>query len=759
MKPPKYASKKYQNTLKLLEQSVNLNEAMKDGLGSLGPLDKIRFERTLDSLKLKANMLGFLEAMEGGEVKGVSGDKLRIYSNWLTDAGNKNYPIYNHNAMRHINWFHKKFHGVEPAIADSIKRKMLRSLYLEAKDRADISNVKNIVLAGGGAKALSLTGSIKSLESHGADLEIKRVAGTSGGAIIAMMYASGYTAKDLEAVIKENEFGLFTIGSRFDNTIFNQWTATFSREKKSDLLHSLSDNRVAHYYHDRLMEHLAEKIKNHDDLRLKPLKSILGNSFSKDGKTLASQLSKLPNADTYFHSIVDILGPENLIAIDGASQAATMKKFEYLQAQPSLMLYSTPRKAIVNAMRHRSGQDIARGFFSDLVYNKLKYYPREELRVAFHGEEYRYDQDKTVSQSDLRNITFKQWQKLHEVYPERIKELHISVSIKRPFLERFEESDGNYSYDAYKHEDVSFENPEFCDMSVVDAVRISMNLPPIYQEYKFKLNGKEYFGSDGGLKSNMSLATFDDKYPTDETIGVFYKTEKELASAMDVERMLALPRKEKEILHEIDELNELEESKNIQLKTIDDALANNKLMSHDEIVYLDIERNGVIDEIIEIGGRLAATHKELQVVKNKSFNKGLAYNFGLYIQNKRVDDLGASYNWGRLAMVNTRDVGTADFKLSLKEKSEQIRYGEAAMDSLLNGSYCLENHFLYHHIDATRNKLITGELKNIKGLSSDVDNHVLSFLPSETEIVQDYGPSDNVDVQFVLDEMTRKARR
>ena len=760
MKPPNHASEKYINTLKLLDQSTKLNNAIKEGVSSLGKLDALRFERTLESLTLKANMLGFLEAMTGGEVNGLSDDAIRLYSSWLADdqMESSDYPFENSDAMQHLHWFHEKMHNEPPSARDGFKRKVLRSLYLEGKDRADISKVKNLVLAGGGAKALSLTGAIKSLENHGAGVNIKRVAGTSGGAIIALTYAAGYSAKELESVIKDNEFGLFTLGSRFDNTVLNQWTASFSREKKSDLLHSLSDNKVAHYYHDRLMENLAASIKKNTDVRLKPLQNILGHSFEKDGKVLAAQLSKLPNPDTYFHSITEILGSAELVAIDGASQSATKSNFTHLQSQASLMLYSSPKKAIVNAMRHRSGQDIARGFFSDLVYNKLKYFPREELRVVFHGEEYRYDPEKTVSQAELRSINFSQWQKLHEIYPDTIKELHISVSIKRPFFKRFKHDENGHSYDTYKHEDISFENEEFSEMPVVDAVRMSMNLPPIYQEYKFKLNGREYSGSDGGLKSNMSLATFDNKYNTDETIGVFYKTERELAAAMDVERMLALPRKEKAIKEEINNLEEMEREQSVALREVDHTLAQSFQGDESELHALNDKRNETLDSLMEIGGRMSAVQKELQVVQNKSFKRGIGYAFGLHIQGKREDDLGASYNLGRLAMINTRDVSTADFKLSLKEKTEQFRYGEAAMDSLLSGSYCLENHFLYHHIDATRNKIITEELKNIQGLGSDIDDHSLSFLPSPVAIIQEYDEPEPEDVQNVIDSMRRKTR-
>ena len=123
MKPPNHASEKYINTLKLLDQSTKLNNAIKEGVSSLGKLDALRFERTLESLTLKANMLGFLEAMTGGEVNGLSDDAIRLYSSWLADdqMESSDYPFENSDAMQHLHWFHEKMHNLELPLFNSQK--------------------------------------------------------------------------------------------------------------------------------------------------------------------------------------------------------------------------------------------------------------------------------------------------------------------------------------------------------------------------------------------------------------------------------------------------------------------------------------------------------------------------------------------------------------------------------------------------------------------------------------------------------------
>ncbi|MDI6586919.1 patatin-like phospholipase family protein, partial [Bacillus subtilis] len=57
------------------------------------------------------------------------------------------------------------------------------------------------VFSGGGVKGIALAGAYVVLEVKG--FRFKRVAGTSAGAIIAALIASGYTSKEIHALIEE----------------------------------------------------------------------------------------------------------------------------------------------------------------------------------------------------------------------------------------------------------------------------------------------------------------------------------------------------------------------------------------------------------------------------------------------------------------------------------------------------------------------------------------------------------------------------
>lgn len=61
-----------------------------------------------------------------------------------------------------------------------------------------------LVLSGGGAKGFAHIGVLKALEENG--IRVDYIAGTSMGAIIGGLYASGYTANELDSIINKTDF-------------------------------------------------------------------------------------------------------------------------------------------------------------------------------------------------------------------------------------------------------------------------------------------------------------------------------------------------------------------------------------------------------------------------------------------------------------------------------------------------------------------------------------------------------------------------
>ena len=68
-----------------------------------------------------------------------------------------------------------------------------------------------LVLSGGGAKGFAHIGVLKTLDSLG--VRIDHVAGTSMGAVIGSLYASGYSGKQLDSIFNAeiNKMSLFNV--------------------------------------------------------------------------------------------------------------------------------------------------------------------------------------------------------------------------------------------------------------------------------------------------------------------------------------------------------------------------------------------------------------------------------------------------------------------------------------------------------------------------------------------------------------------
>lgn len=72
---------------------------------------------------------------------------------------------------------------------------------------------RNLVLEGGGVKGAAYAGALAALDAHGQLASIERVAGTSAGAITALMVAVGYTPAEIHDVVLQVDLGDFRDGS------------------------------------------------------------------------------------------------------------------------------------------------------------------------------------------------------------------------------------------------------------------------------------------------------------------------------------------------------------------------------------------------------------------------------------------------------------------------------------------------------------------------------------------------------------------
>jgi NTE family protein len=76
-------------------------------------------------------------------------------------------------------------------------------------------SIENLVFEGAGIRGIAFSGAIQELESKGVLPAIKRVGGTSAGAITALMISLGYNAAELTAIIGQTNFKKFNDGRFF----------------------------------------------------------------------------------------------------------------------------------------------------------------------------------------------------------------------------------------------------------------------------------------------------------------------------------------------------------------------------------------------------------------------------------------------------------------------------------------------------------------------------------------------------------------
>ncbi len=72
--------------------------------------------------------------------------------------------------------------------------------------------IENLIFEGAGIRGIAYSGVIKELESRGMMDGIKKVGGTSAGAITSMMVALGYTSDEIYGIVSETKFEKFNDG-------------------------------------------------------------------------------------------------------------------------------------------------------------------------------------------------------------------------------------------------------------------------------------------------------------------------------------------------------------------------------------------------------------------------------------------------------------------------------------------------------------------------------------------------------------------
>ena len=203
---------------------------------------------------------------------------------------------------------------------------ILFSLFNYSQTKENIHTPKNpkigLSLSGGGAKGFAHVGVLKVLDSLG--VKVDYISGTSMGAIVGGLYASGYSGKDIEKIINNTDFSAILIGQKsrkeasfFDKSV-NKYILSFPIQKrKITLPSSISSGQNTIY----ILKELFKNVSNIHDFSQLPIPFMCVATNLETGKTKIFEkgdLIKSIMASSAFPSLIEPVKINDTIYVDGA---------------------------------------------------------------------------------------------------------------------------------------------------------------------------------------------------------------------------------------------------------------------------------------------------------------------------------------------------------------------------------------------------------------------------------------------------------
>ncbi|MDR6921354.1 MULTISPECIES: patatin-like phospholipase family protein [Chryseobacterium] len=199
-------------------------------------------------------------------------------------------------------------------------------LMIQSQVKKDLVIPKNprigLSLAGGGAKGFSHVGVLKVLDSLG--VKVDYIAGTSMGAIVGGLYASGYSGKEIEKIVMDTDFYSLIMDpkSRQESSFFNKSVDKYLlsiplKNGKMSLPSSISTGQRNVY----LLKELFKNVSNIDDFSKLPIPFMCVATNLESGNMQIFEKGDLVQsimASSAFPSLMDPVKISDSIYIDGA---------------------------------------------------------------------------------------------------------------------------------------------------------------------------------------------------------------------------------------------------------------------------------------------------------------------------------------------------------------------------------------------------------------------------------------------------------
>lgn len=192
---------------------------------------------------------------------------------------------------------------------------------LVAQDKTEDPKI-GLVLSGGGAKGLAHIGALKIIEESG--IEIDYIGGTSMGAIIGALYASGYTAHQLDSIFEQLDFDELiqdeiprTSKTFFEKSEADKYAVTLPFDGfKVSFPSGLSKGQNVYNLFSRLTSHVSTI----DDFSKLPIPFFCMATNVETGKAVMLEKGYLPQAISASGALPSLFSPviiDDKVLIDG----------------------------------------------------------------------------------------------------------------------------------------------------------------------------------------------------------------------------------------------------------------------------------------------------------------------------------------------------------------------------------------------------------------------------------------------------------
>ena len=207
-----------------------------------------------------------------------------------------------------------------------------------------------LVLSGGGAAGFAHIGVLKALEEKG--IPIDYISGTSAGALVGSMYASGYSPQEIEAYVLSNEFQLMSTGKLKstqgflykeddpDGSLFS-----FSFSSDSILDKSLPTRLIVPTYLDfemlKLLGPVGASVGNDFNKLFVPFRCVASDIANKKSVVFSNgHLNQAVRASMTFPFYLDPIRVNNILLFDGGLYNNFPADIMYADFQPDFIIGS-----------------------------------------------------------------------------------------------------------------------------------------------------------------------------------------------------------------------------------------------------------------------------------------------------------------------------------------------------------------------------------------------------------------------------------